>query len=122
MASAQGLLGLMTQLHNLESNVASILMEASLKLCSLTDVNIFFLVETAEGRRFAGNPKYCDQFRSEGLLATEADVECVVNPAVSGLEERFVAAAGISPHRARQRPAPETNRGNGSKAHFRNGS
>merc|ERR1712212_203381 len=99
MASAQGLLGLMTQLHNLESNVASILMEASLKLCSLTDINIFFLVETAEGRRFAGNPKFCERFRREGLLAAESDIECVVNPAISGLEERDVSPRTGLPNR-----------------------
>lgn len=117
MASAQGLLGLMTQLHNLESNVASILMEASLKLCSLTDINIFFLVETAEGRRFAGNPKFCDQFRQEGLFATETDIECVVNPAISGLEERNVISRTGLP--AGPRLAPDSRNGFNSSTSFR---
>ena len=96
MASAQSLLGLMNQLQNLESNVASILIETSLKLCSLTDINIFFLVETADGRRFAGNPQLCDRFRRGGLLAADSDIECVVNPSVSALEERVPASASVA--------------------------
>jgi len=107
----------MTQLHNLESNVAGILMEASLKLCSLTDINIFFLVETAEGRRFAGNPKFCDQFRQEGLLAAETDIECAVNPAISGLEERaFVPFRPSS--QVRPQPAPNFRNGFNSPKSF----
>ena len=102
MASAQSLLGLMTQLQNLESNVASILIEASLKLCSLTDINVFFLVETADGRRFAGTPQFCDGFRRGGLLAADSDIECVVNPAISALEERGLKTGrGIYPPASR---------------------
>ena len=54
MASAQSLLGLVNQLQTMESSFCDVLMEAALKLASLTDANVFVMVETAEGRRFAG--------------------------------------------------------------------
>ena len=41
----------------MESSFCDVLMEAALKLASLTDANVFVMVETAEGRRFAGKFK-----------------------------------------------------------------
>ena len=60
MATSQSLLGLVTQLHNMDEVVNSTLMETALKLSSLTDASIFLLIETQEGRRFAGKRHLCD--------------------------------------------------------------
>ena len=54
MSSAQTLNDLMLQLQNLESSVTAVLMEAVIKMAALTDANFFMMVETRDGRRFAG--------------------------------------------------------------------
>ena len=41
MASAQSLMGLMTQLQSMENNFTCILMEAALKLASLTGIQVY---------------------------------------------------------------------------------
>ena len=54
MSSTQTLNDLMMQMQNLETSVTTVLMEAVVKMAALTDTNFFMMVETREGRRFAG--------------------------------------------------------------------
>ena len=72
---AQSLLGVVSGLQMMEDNFLKILMEAALKLASLTDASLFILCETQEGRRFAGQRDLCDAYRGGQLVAHEADVE-----------------------------------------------
>ena len=51
---ASNLIGLVNQLQHMESAFAAVLMEAAFKLSSLTETNVFILVETAEMRKFGG--------------------------------------------------------------------
>ena len=51
---ANNLIGLVNQLQHMENSFTIFLMEAALKLSSLTEAKIFVLVETAEARRFGG--------------------------------------------------------------------
>jgi hypothetical protein len=97
MASAQGLLGLMSQLQSMEMSFTTILMEAAMKLSALTDANIFVLVETQEGRKFAGKRHLCDAYLEGGLNPIGNDVEFVVNPAVSALQGRSRTRRMICP-------------------------
>ena len=67
MASASHLLDVMTQLRSMEAALSSVLMEAAMKMASLTDAGIFLLLETDEGRKFCGNKKLCQEYRSGGV-------------------------------------------------------
>ena len=49
---ATSLLELATQIQSMELSFTTILMEAAMKLASLTDANIFMIVDTQEGRRY----------------------------------------------------------------------
>ena len=49
---ASSLLELATQIQSMELSFTTILLEAAMKLASLTDANIFMIVDTQEGRRY----------------------------------------------------------------------
>jgi len=91
MANAQNLLGLLGQLQSMESSFVAILMETASKLSSLTDTNIFLLVETQQGRRFTGDRRLCDAFLGPGIRAFNSDVEYAVDPSVVALHPRAPA-------------------------------
>ena len=93
MASASSLLGLVSQLQSLESSFAAILMEAAMKLANLTDANIFFLVETPQGRKFSGKRHLCDLYIGGELAPVGDDVEYLVDPSISAIQERVVSGA-----------------------------
>ena len=90
MASASSLLGLVNQLQSLESSFAAILMEAAMKLANLTDANIFFLVETPQGRKFSGKRHLCDLYVGGELAPVGSDVEFEIDPSISAIHERIV--------------------------------
>jgi len=94
MASASSLLGLVSQLQSLESSFAAILMEAAMKLANLTDANIFFLVETPQGRKFSGKRHLCDLYVGGELAPVGDDVEFEIDPSISAIHERIVAGGG----------------------------
>ena len=79
MTSPQSLFGLVSHLQVMEQKLTDILLEAAMKVSSLTDSSLFILVETQEGRKFSGDPRLCDAYRNARLLPTEADVECHVD-------------------------------------------
>ena len=67
MASASHLLDVMTQLRSMEAAFCSVLMEAAMKMASLTDAGVFVLLETREGRKFCGNKRLCEEYKSGGV-------------------------------------------------------
>ena len=93
MASASSLLGLVSQLQSLESSFAAILMEAAMKLANLTDANIFFLVETPQGRKFSGKRHLCDLYIGGELAPVGDDVEYEIDPTVSAIQEKYFGNA-----------------------------
>jgi len=88
MASASSLLGLVSQLQSMESSFASILFEAAMKLSSLTDAKVFLMVDSPDGRSWAGHPILRDTFLSEGLHPLEEDIEIEVDPNVTAIVKR----------------------------------
>ena len=70
MASPQSLMGLVSQLQNFEQKLTDILLEISVKMTSLTEAKVFILVETRDGRKFAGNRLLCEDYRNSqvGLI------------------------------------------------------
>ena len=94
MTSAQSLLGLVSQLQNMESSFTAILMEAAMKLAGLTDANVFLLVESQDGRRFSGKRYLCDAYLNGALLPIGNDAEFEVNPAISALQLRRQQGGG----------------------------
>ena len=88
MANSGSILGFVNQLQNMELQMASILMETAMKLASMTDANVFMLVEHAGGRYFSGKRHLCDSYLSHRLTPIGNDVEMEINPAVSALQER----------------------------------
>ena len=79
MSSPQSLLDLVTRLQHIEQNITDILLEAAMKMSSLTDSSVFILVETQEGRKFSGVPHMCDAYRNSQLTPKDTDVECLVD-------------------------------------------
>jgi len=88
MSSSQSLIGLVNQLQNMETSFTNILMEAALKLASLTDASLFLLVETPEGRRYAGRPHLCTAYQEGTLNALANDKEMETDFTVSSLREK----------------------------------
>ena len=88
MANSGSILGFVNQLQNMELQMASILMEAAMKLASMTDANVFMLVEHSGGRYFSGKRHLCDSYLSHRLSPIGNDVEMEINPDVSALQER----------------------------------
>ena len=86
---AQKLLGVVNGLQMLEDNFLKVLMEAALKLASVTDVPVFILCETQDGRRFAGQSDLCQLYRNGALLPADADVEMEINVGNCELRERY---------------------------------
>jgi len=98
MSSVDNILGLVSHLHSMESSFSAILIEAAMKLASLTDANLFILVETKDGRRFAGKRHLCNQYTSGGLAPVGSDLEMEVDPSVIGLRARYVGSQGTHPN------------------------
>jgi len=90
MSSVDNILGLVSHLHSMESSFSAILIEAAMKLASLTDANLFVLVETKDGRRFAGKRHLCNLYTSGELAPMGSDLEMEVDPSVIGLRARYV--------------------------------
>ena len=88
MANSGSILGFVNQLQNMELQMANILMEAAMKLASMTDANVFMLVEHAGGRYFSGKRHLCDSYLSHRLSPIGNDVEMEINPDISALQER----------------------------------
>ena len=63
------------QLRHIESTIAGILLEVVLKLSSLTDSDIFLVVEDAGRRSWMGRRRFREAFLDGSLAATPVDVE-----------------------------------------------
>jgi len=94
MTSVDNILGLVSHLHSMESSFSAILIEAAMKLASLTDANLFILVETKDGRRFAGKRHLCNLYTSGELSPVGSDLEMEVDPSVIGLRARYIGTPG----------------------------
>jgi len=105
MASSQSLLGLVNHLQNIELTFTSILLESAIKLSSLTDSNIFVLIETQEGRRFCGSKHLSEAYIGNGLSSNHNDIELEVNPTINAVQEKRVIAKRHSPNQSRKRSA-----------------
>ena len=77
--SSQDLFQLLNQLQTVEKTVINILMEAAIKLSSLTESNIFVLVESPEERKFAGSSALCQSFVDAGLSHKANDIRLEVD-------------------------------------------
>ena len=63
-------------------------METAMKLASMTDTNVFMLVEHSGGRYFSGKRHLCDSYINHRLSPIGNDVEMEINPDVSAIQER----------------------------------
>ena len=87
-ASSENLLNLVDQLQHLESTVTNLIFEMALKLSSLTGSNIFVMVETNLGRKYAGKPNLCAEYASTGLKHLHNDIKVDFDPH-SGLVKEY---------------------------------
>ena len=64
----------------MESKFAHVLLESCLKMMSLTEANIFILIEAEDNRRYYGGKKHlCEAFGRGALQPTSMDVEMEAN-------------------------------------------
>jgi len=59
-----------------------------MRLSSLTDVGVFLLLETPEGRRHCGKRHLCDAYKTQGLCPAEDELEMELVPGVTTLQVR----------------------------------
>jgi len=69
------ILAIASHLQYLESSLSNILIEAAMKLTTLTDSSIFILIDGPNGRKFAGTDRLTDVYAKEGLMRENGDVE-----------------------------------------------
>lgn len=86
--ASQDLFHLLNQLQTVEKTFINILMEAAIKLSSLTESNIFVLVETPEERKFAGSSVLCQSYLENGLHHRENDVQLEVDSSRCAVVEK----------------------------------
>ena len=98
METTKTLLGLLSQLQTMEAKFASVLLESALKLMTLTEANIFILIEAEDSRRYYGGKEYlCEQFRKGALQPTDADVEMEADVNITSLSpKREKPSSGLS--------------------------
>ena len=58
MAAYTPLAGLVSQLQSMELQLTTVLMEATMKIASMIDANVFVLVESASGTRYFSGKQY----------------------------------------------------------------
>ena len=74
-SASSSISSLVMQLQHIESTIAGILLEVVLKLSSLTDSDIFLIVEDAGRRSWMGRRRFREAFLDGSLAATPVDVE-----------------------------------------------
>ena len=75
MTSVKNVMAIASHLQFLESSLSNILIEAALKLTTLTDSSIFILIDGPNGRKYAGTELLTDTFKKEGLVVENGDAE-----------------------------------------------
>ena len=75
MTSVKNVMAIASHLQFLESSLSNILIEAALKLTTLTDSSIFILIDGPNGRKYAGTDRLTDVFKKEGLMRENGDAE-----------------------------------------------
>ena len=69
-------------------------------ILSISDANVFMLVEHSGGRYFSGKRHLCDSYLNHRLSPIGNDVEMEINPEVSGMRRLLATNEGGCHHRA----------------------
>jgi hypothetical protein len=75
LSASSSISSLVTQLQHIESTIAGILLEVVLKLSSLTDSDIFLVVEDAGRRSWMGRRQFRQAFLEGSLAPAPGDLE-----------------------------------------------
>lgn len=79
MSATANLMGLVTQLQNMECAISSIIMESAMKLASLTSASIFVVIETEDARRFTGSPHMMQTYLERNMMPGGRDLQIDVD-------------------------------------------
>jgi len=82
------LTAIIDQITRMENSLVNILLETAVKLSTLTDANIFVMVESASGRKWAGRKSLRDEYVRGMLKPSSKDVE-VTETVASMPQEEF---------------------------------
>lgn len=115
--TASNLMGLLSQWQSIETSLTNYMIETVMKLSSLTESSVFILVETTEGRRFAGKHHLVSLYNSGCLHNDGTDIELEADVHSSTLRPKPMpstqaqepcysqfAAPSLLPARDRKRP------------------
>lgn len=75
---------------NLTDTLSDVLMENVLKMSHLLESKVFLLIETPEGRRFAGSDHLCQAYNQGTLFNSGTDIELEVDANWPGLRPKLV--------------------------------
>ena len=83
MTTFKNVMAIASHLQHLESSLSTILIEAALKLTSLTESSLFILIDGPNGRKYAGTDRLTDAFKEEGLMHENGDTEINIDPSIN---------------------------------------
>merc|ERR1719193_543494 len=104
--TASNLMGLLSQWQSIETSLTNYMIETVMKLSSLTESNVFILVETTEGRRFAGKNHLVSLYNNGCLRNDGADVELEADVHSSTLRPKPMPTNSVTSPNACYPPFP----------------
>ena len=92
----------MMNISTMEGRFEKIVMESALKMASMTNANVFVLIESENKRYFGGKRHLCEAYSIGGLLPTSTDVNLQVDPDSSCLKPKSPHELGMNSPEKRQ--------------------
>jgi len=81
---------LVEQFVRLDAFLMDFIFEAALKLASLTDGQLFMMIETSEGRRYAGKEHLCALYQTGGLKPIGSEMKYHLDSYVPSISKELV--------------------------------
>jgi len=100
---------LVDQFVRLDAFLMDFIFEAAMKLASLTDGQLFLMLETSEGRRFAGKDHLCDLYMSGRLQPVGCEVKYHLDNFNPNLVKEFIDSSTTAAYNQRPHAAGPAN-------------
>jgi len=87
MNATNGLFDLLSNVQSLESSIAAIILETTLKLSALTSTSLLLVIDANHSRKIAGSTDLIEKYRNCALTPNLTDSVVSLEPTVSSLVE-----------------------------------
>lgn len=100
MNSTNGLFDLLSNVQSLESSIAAIILETTLKLSALTSASVLLVIDANQSRKIAGSSDLVSQYRNCTLTPNFSDSVVSLDSSVSSLvESPLIPSLSTQSHR-----------------------